>query len=976
MKKPVLDNRDPAQLAQLFQRRAREYTPQWRYEPGGDEPGAAIAQLFLETFGQTIDRFNQIPEKAYVEFLKLLGVNPPPVTPASGYIRFGVGGAGEAAVRVPQGTEVFAPVEGEDSIIFSTRRTIEVTGAKLEQLYFADAGSGRIERITLDEDMPFFSSAGGENLQLHRLSISQNEVLALTGPCTLSLRIRQKAAFTQEETLARLAHKDFAQWRYFDGQQLRSFSRVSLQNGALLLEKQGEDALRPDEQGRICLYCDMIPAQAGEIVLDEVLLQSEIPKARQVDTLANNNIPITLEEGGYCFGRRPAQYELFYIRCDDVFSKRGARVSLQLEIHPVIHSSVDTGPQYEFNKRIIDKNNAVTVVPDDVFVEQVVWEYHNGTGWTVLEVAGNKNPFSCKETGPLMVIFTLPQDMQPSVVNAQEGLHIRARVINVENYLSIQPRWVIPFVTAASCSFQYTGGKRPDYLSAQNNHELIQLENAAQISDLALKAYAPLQPHPKAMYLCFDSSPHALPLSILFQVMGRCVLGGKLLYEVWTGKQFESVRSIDSTDNLFRSGLVQLYIPDALPVGRFFGKSGHWLRISLSSMTDSQRPMPRLKAIGLNTVSALQMQTAAPQRFDTGAYEGEKVIELLETPVLACRVLVDEAGGLSQRELAALQEQYPQELETEYEGSSLTRCWVPWRQVSALDMAGPEARVYELDSLSGRIKFGNGEGGAVPPPGDLNIRVEYQYGGGSRGNVAEGAIRALVGSIAKINAVSNIAPMSGGTDPVPMSRIEALGNKRFRHRQVAVSTLDYEELVLETFPRTAHARCFSSMDENGVYAPGHVCLVVMGRQFSNEAMTMELCREIYDYLAPRSDCNLIETGRLHVVPSIEITIHVEVTIQLEDLEQAAITQQRVSESIGALINTRWCSREIGRQIDIRELYEVVKNTPNVALVERIFPEGVYQSQGRIFHIPLEEEVARPFATVKNGVHTVKIVYKP
>lgn len=146
---------------------------------------------------------------------------------------------------------------------------------------------------------------------------------------------------------------------------------------------------------------------------------------------------------------------MFYIRSDRVFCKRGARVNLGLDIVPVIYSTVGDEPQYEFNKRIIDKNDAVRILPDDVFVEQVVWEYYNGTGWAKLAVGGNENPFSCKQTGALLVLFTVPEDMSAATVNAETGYYIRARVVNVENYLSTIPRWILPFVKGIQCNFQY-----------------------------------------------------------------------------------------------------------------------------------------------------------------------------------------------------------------------------------------------------------------------------------------------------------------------------------------------------------------------------------------------------------------------------------------------------------------------------------------------------------------------------------------
>ena len=114
MNKPILDPRTKEDLMDLIQRRAGEYVPEWRYEQGDEtDPGAAIATLFGEMFYQTIDRFNLLPQKHYTEFLNLLGVPGPGVTPACGLVRFEASGDG-GPVPVPAGTEIFAAAQEED----------------------------------------------------------------------------------------------------------------------------------------------------------------------------------------------------------------------------------------------------------------------------------------------------------------------------------------------------------------------------------------------------------------------------------------------------------------------------------------------------------------------------------------------------------------------------------------------------------------------------------------------------------------------------------------------------------------------------------------------------------------------------------------------------------------------------------------------------------------------------------------------
>ena len=59
-----------------------------------------------------------------------------------------------------------------------------------------------------------------------------------------------------------------------------------------------------------------------------------------------------------------------------------------------------------------------------------------------------------------------------------------------------------------------------------------------------------------------------------------------------------------------------------------------------------------------------------------------------------------------------------------------------WIAVSSLRDAGPNDPVYTLNPETGSIAFGDGVNGAKPPLGST-VRVSYQYGSGSAGNISK-----------------------------------------------------------------------------------------------------------------------------------------------------------------------------------------------------------------------------------------------
>ena len=167
-------------------------------------------------------------------------------------------------------------------------------------------------------------------------------------------------------------------------------------------------------------------------------------------------------------------------------------------------------------------------------------------------------------------------------------------------------------------------------------------------------------------------------------------------------------------------------------------------------------------------------------------------------------------------------------------------------------------------------------------------------------------------------------------------------------------------------------KCFPGRDAAGAYAPGHVSVVVEGCDLDSRRVTDDLCQRIYESLSQQCDCVLAAEGRLHVVGSTVITVSSTVAVEMEDLDQAAVTQQAIARRLEDLINRRWRERDIGDQIRIAQVWQTVRDTPNVCLVKSILLEGWYDQAGVERVAPLEEDGAFPYATVKSGTHLVQV----
>ena len=91
--------------------------------------------------------------------------------------------------------------------------------------------------------------------------------------------------------------------------------------------------------------------------------------------------------------------------------------------------------------------------------------------------------------------------------------------------------------------------------------------------------------------------------------------------------------------------------------------------------------------------------------------------------------------------------------------------------------------------------------GAVPAKAAIVQLQSYRTGGGSRGNVAPGAITISRSSIPYVSSVENRRAAAGGVDGETVEEAKVRGPIQIRTRNRAVTAHDYEQLTMEAAPR-------------------------------------------------------------------------------------------------------------------------------------------------------------------------------
>ncbi|MEV0292382.1 putative baseplate assembly protein [Nocardia sp. NPDC050710] len=278
-----------------------------------------------------------------------------------------------------------------------------------------------------------------------------------------------------------------------------------------------------------------------------------------------------------------------------------------------------------------------------------------------------------------------------------------------------------------------------------------------------------------------------------------------LVWEAWDGRRWVGCElERDDTGGLNRPGDVVLHIPPTHTASPIQRRTAGWLRCRVIPVQPGQPPY-----------------TAAPRIFAASAFTIGGTVDACYAEIIRDEIIGISEGVPAQKFML---EQRPVVREADEEvvvevaaGSG----WQIWTRVEHFGESNPDDRHFTLDSCSGTVSFGPAvrqpDGsitryGAVPPKG-APIRVpRYRTGGGRRGNVARGTVRALRTSLPYVARIENRRPGSGGVDGETVENAKLRAPMMLRTRERAVTARDYELLARAASPRVARAHCLTGND--------------------------------------------------------------------------------------------------------------------------------------------------------------------
>ncbi len=147
---PELDDRRFQDIVDEAKRLIPRYCPEWTNHNVSD-PGVALIELFAWMSEMVLYRVNQVPERLYVHFLNMIGIEPFPPSVARVDLTFWLSAVLDSSVVVPSGTQVMttagASGGADEAVVFTTSQDLVIAPPRLVTAFTSAAEGDRTVEV-------------------------------------------------------------------------------------------------------------------------------------------------------------------------------------------------------------------------------------------------------------------------------------------------------------------------------------------------------------------------------------------------------------------------------------------------------------------------------------------------------------------------------------------------------------------------------------------------------------------------------------------------------------------------------------------------------------------------------------------------------------------------------------------------------------------------------------------------------------
>lgn len=636
------------QIWERLREKARLAVPEWKFHPEDPDIGTALAILFTDMMSDSVSLFQQRIRQYPVCLYHLLDADIFPASGASGQVTFSTVNDEVEGSYLERGTEVIGEGDEGEPIPFETEEDLFVSPAVLQKIFYVD---GTTDYISQPLSLPLWDNRM-ENRQTHEFYIGHDYLFSVLTRGQIRLHFSLQSVQQAQELEERLLHD--ISWFYSCDEGFHPFFSVHFENGTLILDKEMGTAEQPfpkmakrEQNGRNCFWlraeCRLI-APDTQIVFPAISLSSS--GSHLIPDMVYNGERELEADHFLPFGESPVPFAEFCIGSEEVFSKKGAEITIHFQLSFQKIPSEFVSPEIPIQwKAIMHSSDFKEKKKHEITIVTVLWEYYNGNGWAMIpETRQYEMMFGSGEPGTYHhLVFSCPEDTSPVLVGAWETFCIRARIVKMSHTITIDGVYLVPVMDDLTLSYRYTGRRgNPETAYAVNE----MTEEPMNCTDEFLPFYNSF-PRKKMLYLAFSRPLREELIRLLITLRQPQERPNALCrYEYYGGRGFMPWRVEDETESLSRTGSLVTEACHDFEKQTFFGISGYWLRLTAEDGEVSS--FQEIKDLVLNSVRA----TAKSESGSRGNLEAGKINRTAENIGFINQVINREAfaGGCDREE--------------------------------------------------------------------------------------------------------------------------------------------------------------------------------------------------------------------------------------------------------------------------------------------------------------------------------------
>lgn len=990
----VLDNRGKDEIINQIKELAASYTPEWQFDADNPDIGSCIALLYADEMEELIRRYNLIPERNCIELVNMLNISLKQAYPAHSEVVMNIADNTIPGIKLPKGIKLLADTDEEQGITFETVSNVYLTNSKIKTIFMTCGTTGNVYPIrgsygklsyllNLDEQFngieqynksfPFrLFDFNRKEYGLHGMLLYHSHLFDVQNN-DIVMEIKDGEEIIDEIVAGRFHLKYLTE----DGF-LRITSYKKAENNKIIFRKNRE-CLKHKLSGveySILLIEPQVPV-TRDMTVSEISFSSE-GKPELVQYVWDGNKELEVKNFKP-FGEVMTMYSELYIGHDDYFTKPGANVKLRFELDFGTKLVSVPRQEEEAQLKVIKRKPRKDIygAPAEVYADEVVLEYYNGTGWKKLPTRTTiSKMFANVKSGICEIDFVCPKDWQPVDSGSEEGHFIRFRLLQADNCFYQPALHNYPVIRDMTVEYSYANCfEAPQKLICFQGSRMRDMTSA-----LATNPQTPVlfrNPYnTTALYWGFDKRLEDGPVSIMVdveEIEGYSGKNVKFYYSTRDG--FERLKLVDNTEGLAKSGTIVFIPPTDMAKMELEGNTGYWIRITndKDANDDALVKNPRIRSIRINTVEVNNVDSLDEQDYYIDMFGPNMIFALNADNILDVDVWVNEVDVLSEAEMKNLLLEKPTLTKAEYNlRGGIEEFYVCWSEVDNFDNSKADDRHYVIDRMNNTIAFGDGVHVRIPKnTKGIAFKTVVRRCEGKKANVEAGAIKASMNNLMFVSDIYNPKQAYGGMDMETIDEAIRRGATMLGSKNRLITVMDYERETLNFSNCIVQAKAVIGRKKDGERIPGMVTIVLLMEDYKAGSHSfLKMKSRLKHHLLTKCELSINEQY-LDVVQPLFVKISAQIWVRLVESDDSFDIQQYLIHSLenylNPITNPFW---EIGRMVSHKQMEMHLNIEKGSALIERVMFSAMYEDEKGRHEVDLKALEGNPYVVVMSGEHKI------